>query len=91
MTEAVELLPPKSIRDKCLDDVIIGVCHSRFDGMEFLTEGLTVLGLCRPPETEPVLPVKEEDPIEELEALLTPVGRAAVEMAWLGCMALTCF
>lgn len=91
MTEAVQFLPPKSIRDKALDDVIIGVCHSRWDGMEFLTEGLTVLGLCKPPEVEPVLPVKEEDPIVDLESLLTPIGRSAVEMAWLGCMALTCF
>ncbi|KAI0076114.1 hypothetical protein K474DRAFT_1708410 [Panus rudis PR-1116 ss-1] len=91
MTEATQYLPPREIRDKNLDDVIIGLCNSRRAGMEFYSEGLATLGLCMPQDAPVPLPVREEDPIVEVDVKLTPIGRAAVEMAWLGCMALTCF
>ena len=41
------------------------------------------------PELEDEEP-EEEEP-EEIDVNLTPIGRAAVEMAWLGSMAVTCF
>ncbi|THH30772.1 hypothetical protein EUX98_g3415 [Antrodiella citrinella] len=91
MTEATKFLPSSSIRDMSLDDIVIGVCHTRENGMEFVPEGLNKLGLCMP-TNEPVrIPTSEEDEPEEIDANLTPIGRAAVEMAWLGSMAVTCF
>lgn len=60
----------------------ICVCSSREKGFQFLPEGLRKLGLC-----------SQEDEYEQgnMELLLTPIGRAAVEMVWLGCLAMTSF
>ena len=91
MTEATRHLPSSSIRDSALDDIVIGVCHTREGGMEFLPEGLAKLGLCMPRDRPIRLPVREDEEAEESEEYLTPIGRAAVEMAWLGSMAVTCF
>ncbi|KAH8080250.1 hypothetical protein BXZ70DRAFT_901466, partial [Cristinia sonorae] len=92
MTEATQHLPPPSIRDMSLDDIVIGVCTSRQQGMEIVPEGLVKLGLSlNPTSEEPVEGLKEEEEAPEPEVRLTPIGRAAVEMAWLGSMALTCF
>ena len=90
MTEAVQYLPPLSIREQRLDDLVIGMCHGRSGGMEFLPEGLKKLGLCMPSDA-PAPPVSELEPVPEEVMVLTPIGRAAVEMAWLGCMAVTSF
>lgn len=91
LKEATRFLPPASIRDQRLDDIVIGVCYNRPAGVEFITEGLQKLGLCMPTETPPRPPSNEMDDEEEEEVVLTPIGRAAVEMAWLGCMAVTSF
>jgi len=92
MTEATRHLPPPSIREMSLDDIVIGVCHTRDTGMEFVPEGLLKLGLCMPlPMDETNRLLREEEEPEELDVNLTPIGRAAVEMAWLGSMAVTCF
>ncbi|KAL6302113.1 hypothetical protein BKA93DRAFT_818692 [Sparassis latifolia] len=90
MSEAMSLLPPSYIREAHLDDIVIGVCSSRQTGMEFIQEGLAKLGLCVPCDEPAPSPI---DPTQEIEELwkLTPIGRAAVEMAWLGCLAMTSF
>lgn len=92
LKEAVQYLPPHIIRDQQLDDMVIGVCHGRHQGMEFIPEGLAALGLCMPIDTPEVrMPLSETDVVEDPDLILTPIGRAAVEMAWLGCMAVTSF
>ncbi|KAH9017305.1 hypothetical protein EDB85DRAFT_1874491 [Lactarius pseudohatsudake] len=90
--EEAELdIPPASLRDVHSDGFVMGAC---FDGsgtaIEFFPEALEKLGLCVPRteasvqhQTDPVEPVVEQP--------LTAIGRAAVEVAWLGCMALMTF
>ncbi|OAX39783.1 hypothetical protein K503DRAFT_769194 [Rhizopogon vinicolor AM-OR11-026] len=88
-----------------LNETTICVCSSREKGFQFLQEGLTRLGLCSREEIVPVPPLppapdalpqlyayayEYEQPDVEL-LLLTPIGRAAVEMVWLGCLAITSF
>ncbi|GJE95479.1 hypothetical protein PsYK624_116640 [Phanerochaete sordida] len=89
--DATRCLPPPSIREQRLDDIVIGHCFGRERGIEFLPEGLQKLGLCMPSEAPPRAPASEADVPEEENVVLTPIGRAAVEMAWLGCMAVTSF
>ena len=42
-------------------------------------------------QPQPPSPVHEEEMMDEFDPVfsLTPIGRAAVEMAWLGCLAIT--
>ncbi|OCH92297.1 hypothetical protein OBBRIDRAFT_751567 [Obba rivulosa] len=93
MEEALQLLPPSEIRALGLDDIVIGVCQGRHNGMEFIPEGLARLGLAQPaPDTpQTSIPLSDTDAEVETEWVLTPIGRAAVEMAWLGCLAMTSF
>jgi len=84
-------IPPVSLRDVHQDDFVIGAC---IDGsgttIEFFPEGLEKLGLCVPRAEPPVQ--LDIDPAEAVvEQPLTAIGRAAVEVAWLGCMALMTF
>ncbi|KAI0704980.1 hypothetical protein C8T65DRAFT_728064 [Cerioporus squamosus] len=62
--------------------------------IEFIPEGLACVGLCTAVEEQPPQPpspVHEEEMMDEVDPVftLTPIGRAAVEMAWLGCLAIT--
>ncbi|KAI8993091.1 hypothetical protein BD414DRAFT_577121 [Trametes punicea] len=92
--EAMAQLPPPSIRDKHPGDVVIGVCSGKDRDVEFIPEGLASVGLCTaiqqddPPQ--PPSPVHEEEMMDAFDPVysLTPIGRAAVEMAWLGCLAI---
>ncbi|OBZ67008.1 hypothetical protein A0H81_12824 [Grifola frondosa] len=52
VSEAMAQLPPASIREQHLDDLVIGVCQSRQNGMEFIPEGLAKLGLCMPVQSQ---------------------------------------
>ncbi|KAG2128950.1 uncharacterized protein EDB93DRAFT_1243504 [Suillus bovinus] len=77
-------------------ETVICMCSSRENGFHFQPEGLCKLGLCL--QEEVVLPAANnpraiylEIPTSEMKHLLTPVGRAAVEMVWLGCLAITSF
>ncbi|KAG1797646.1 uncharacterized protein BJ212DRAFT_1289488, partial [Suillus subaureus] len=77
-------------------ETVICMCSSREKGFHFQSEGLSKLGLCL--QEEVTLPAANNPravylEIETLEIkhLLTPVGRAAVEMVWLGCLAITSF
>lgn len=100
LAEAVETMPTRSYIDTFQ---VIGLCNSRERGIEFVPEGLEKLGLTRrvpdPTVAEQPEPVKRfsltgtedaEEPCDTM-VLLTPIGRAVVEMAWLGAMALTSF
>jgi hypothetical protein len=66
-----------------VDDLalIIGFCDKRERGVEFLPEGAEKLGLC--------LPRTSPDP--DSDAPLSSLGRAAVEMAWLGALSVMGF
>jgi hypothetical protein len=99
MAEAEVGIPPASLRDVHSDDFIIGACLDRSGTIDFVPEGLEKLGLCVP-RTEPLVQLhthpamQTADPIEEDDVVpqpLTAIGRAAIEVAWLGCMALTTF
>ncbi|KAI0743510.1 hypothetical protein C8Q80DRAFT_1272200 [Daedaleopsis nitida] len=95
MAEAMEELPPASTREKHPGDVVIGVCSGKDRDIEFIPEGLACVGLCTAVEEEqpqqPPSPVHEEEMMDDFDPVytLTPIGRAAVEMAWLGCLAIT--
>jgi hypothetical protein len=91
LQEATKRLPPPYIREQRLDDIVIGVCYSRNTGIEFVPEGLQKLGLCMPSDQPPRMIARDNDIIIDEDLILTPIGRSAVEMAWLGCMAVTSF
>lgn len=90
-------LPPEK---RPRDFTIIAHCYGREKGVVFEPMGLEKLGLCMPraPEEEEVQSESDvnnhwaqyDEPVEQL-ILLTPIGRAAVEMVWLGCLAMTSF
>lgn len=99
LAEAEIGIPPASLRDVHSDDFIIGACLDRSGTIEFVPEGLEKLGLCVP-RTGPLVQLhthpamQTADPIDDEEVVpqpLTAIGRAAIEVAWLGCMALTTF
>ena len=72
------------------DDFLMGSCLDP-DGttIDLFPDGLEKLGLCVP-RTEP--PVQQTaDPEDVTFQPLNAIGRAAVEIAWLGCMALMTF
>ncbi|KAG2342793.1 hypothetical protein BDR05DRAFT_1000460 [Suillus weaverae] len=82
--------------DSQLSETVICMCSSRENGFHFQPDGLSKLGLCLQeevtlPGTNNPLAVYLEIPTSEMRHLLTPVGRAAVEMVWLGCLAITSF
>ncbi|KAJ8585073.1 hypothetical protein M405DRAFT_710035, partial [Rhizopogon salebrosus TDB-379] len=77
-------------------DAVICVCSSRENGFQFQLEGLMKLGLCLQEEVAPSpspLPPAGLGAHEqrEVKPFLTPIGHAAVEMVWLGCLAITSF
>ncbi|KLO11731.1 hypothetical protein SCHPADRAFT_456201 [Schizopora paradoxa] len=80
MTDAVRAIP--SVRFE-MDDLalIIGLCDKRERGVEILPEGAEKLGLCLP----------RTSPDMDLDAPLSPLGRAVVEMAWIGALAVMGF
>ncbi|KAM5530753.1 hypothetical protein V8D89_015560 [Ganoderma adspersum] len=95
MAAAMAELPPASIREKHPGDVVIGVCSGKEKDIEFIPEGLACVGLAigveENPPPQPPSPVHEEEMMDDFDPVytLTPIGRAAVEMAWLGCLAIT--
>ncbi|RXW25638.1 hypothetical protein EST38_g285 [Candolleomyces aberdarensis] len=101
LSEACETMPTKAYVDTFQ---VIGLCTSRERGIEFVPEGLEKLGLARrvadPTATIvdkdsakrfSITGVEEPDDTLDTMLVLTPIGRAVVEMAWLGAMALTSF
>ncbi|KAI0769697.1 hypothetical protein BD413DRAFT_477240 [Trametes elegans] len=97
MDEALRQLPSPSLREQHPGESVIGVCSGRDRDVEFVPEGLARVGLCSavqqhepPPPHQPPSPVHEEEMMDAFDPVysLTPIGRAAVEMAWLGCLAI---
>ncbi|PFH46718.1 hypothetical protein AMATHDRAFT_69234 [Amanita thiersii Skay4041] len=87
---AWETLPSDDIREENDLDYVIGICYSRHSGIEFIPEGFDTLGLCLT-STKPPRAVNDNVIPPEPVHHLTPIGRAVLEMAWLGSMALTSF
>lgn len=77
MSDAIRAIPQVRFQ---MDDLalIIGFCDKLERGVELLPEGAEKLGLC--------LPRTSPDP--DSDAPLSSLGRAAVEMAWLGALAI---
>jgi hypothetical protein len=68
--------------------LVIGTCASRDAGIEFDPESLVKLGLCIPvPPATAYEPGLRDKPCAEL----TPIGKAVLEMAWIGGIAVTSF
>ncbi|KAF8267673.1 hypothetical protein EI94DRAFT_1700844 [Lactarius quietus] len=98
LAEAELGIPPASLRDVHSDDFVLGACLDRSGAIEFFPEGLEKLGLCVPRTVPPVQihthPGMQTAETEDEDVVLQPltaIGRAAVEIAWLGCMALMTF
>jgi hypothetical protein len=98
LAEAELGIPSASLRDVHSDDFVLGACLDRSGAIEFIPEGLEKLGLCvprtEPPvqlHTHPGMQTAETEDEDVVLQPLTAIGRAAVEIAWLGCMALMTF
>ncbi|PBK95541.1 hypothetical protein ARMGADRAFT_1164095 [Armillaria gallica] len=72
---------------------LIGGCRNREQGVEFDSDGLLSLGLCLTRNAYPPGMIAEEiEPSRpKPEQVLTPIGKAVVEMVWIGALALTSF
>ncbi|KAI5832078.1 hypothetical protein K523DRAFT_350174 [Schizophyllum commune Tattone D] len=94
LEEALRTMPQasKSRHDPSMtDEFVIGQCSSRDAGVEFYPEGFVRFDLCTV-RSEPVpVAIPEDWERKPDEITLTPVGRTVMEMAWLGCIALTSF
>ncbi|KIJ68113.1 hypothetical protein HYDPIDRAFT_25558 [Hydnomerulius pinastri MD-312] len=82
-------ISPTLRQDLQTHDTVICICHGRDRGFLFLADALSKLGLCTAEELPMHVSTEEEE--REGEILLTAIGRAAVEMIWLGCLAITSF
>lgn len=89
LKEAFESIPA-CIRK---DDYVIGVCHHRESGVEFVPEGFEKIGLSKNvPNPRPSEPSEDDDSNSfDTITVLTPLGRAVMEMAWMGALAVTSF
>jgi len=64
------------------DRMVIAICPSPESAIEFVPEGLDKLGLCYRPGELPISSIADPAETERL----IPIGRAIVEMAWVGCL-----
>jgi len=86
--------PPKVKPESPRDPVAIALCSKRDNGIEFLPEGLHKLGLCDAEEVEQMVDpedLDDDDEKVEFKFELNALGRAVVDMAWVGAMAVTSF
>ena len=86
--------PPDVEQEMYRDPIAIALCSKRDNGIEFLPEGLHKLGLCDAEQVEQMVdPDDFDDDDEKVEYRfeLNALGRAVVEMAWVGAMAVTSF
>ncbi|KAA1471732.1 hypothetical protein DENSPDRAFT_880722 [Dentipellis sp. KUC8613] len=97
MTAAISGIPPAALRDVHRDDFVVAFHQKREKGVQIIPDGLEKLGLCkqRPADmmrqqAAPGMQVAEFPDDNEPQPL-TAIGRAAVELIWLGCMAVTKF
>ena len=86
--------PPNVEPELHRDPIAIALCSKRDNGIEFLPEGLHKLGLCDAEEVEQMVDpddLDDDDEKVEYKFELSALGRAVVEMAWVGAMAVTSF
>jgi hypothetical protein len=86
--------PPNVEPELHRDPVAIAQCSKRDNGIEFLPEGLQKLGLCDAEQVEQMVDpddLDDDDEKVEYKFELNALGRAVVEMAWIGAMAVTSF
>jgi hypothetical protein len=86
--------PPQVEPELHRDPIAIAHCSKRDKGIEFLPEGLHKLGLCAAERVEQMVDpydFDDDDEKEEFKFELNAIGRAVVEMAWVGAMAVTSF
>lgn len=86
--------PPNVEPEMHRDPIAIAQCSKRDNGIEFLPEGLHKLGLCHAEQLEQMVDPEDfddDDDKVEFQFELSPLGRAVVEMAWVGAMAVTSF
>lgn len=89
--EAINCPAATPPRETQLIDTVVCQCYGRERGFDFLEHGLVKLGLCTRDESPNQDPSEIEEDEREGKAMLTPIGRAAVEMIWLGCLAISSF
>ncbi|KAH7913471.1 hypothetical protein BJ138DRAFT_1081529 [Hygrophoropsis aurantiaca] len=96
--EAISYHQSSALRtDQQAAGTVICHCYNRDKGFNFVPEGLYSLGLCsRTPLSDELTFQSSSASINEEQAgdidwHLTPIGRAVVEMVWLGCLAVTSF
>ncbi|KAF8134506.1 hypothetical protein EV363DRAFT_1323724 [Boletus edulis] len=88
--EAISYPASIPLQDAQNSHVVVCQCLGRDNGFDFLEDGLHELGLCTREElSQPDRFSETDEP--QIKMLLTPIGRAAVEMIWLGCLAITSF
>ncbi|KAF8417996.1 hypothetical protein L210DRAFT_3313784, partial [Boletus edulis BED1] len=88
--EAISYPASTPLQDAQNSHVVVCQCLGRDNGFDFLEDGLHELGLCTREElSQPDRFSETDEP--QIKMLLTPIGRAAVEMIWLGCLAITSF
>lgn len=86
--------PPNVKPEMYRDPIAIAQCSKRDNGIEFLPEGLHKLGLCHAEQVEQTVDpddFDDDDDKVEYRFELSALGRAVVEMAWVGAMAVTSF
>ena len=86
--------PPNAEPEQHRDPIVIAQCLKRDNGIEFFPEGLHKLGLCGAEQVEQMVgsdDLGDDDRKVEHEFELNALGRAVVEMAWVGAMAVTSF
>ena len=86
--------PPNVTPETHRDPVAIAQCSKRDNGIEFLPEGLHKLGLCDAEKVDQMVDPEDfddDDEKVEFKFELNALGRAVVEMAWVGAMAVTSF
>ena len=86
--------PPNVEPEMYRDPIAIAQCSKRNNGIEFLPEGLHKLGLCHAELVEQMVDpddYDDDDDKVEYQFELSALGRAVVEMAWVGAMAVTSF
>ena len=98
LAEAELGIPSAALRVVHRGDWVIGACLDRNGTIEFFPFGLEKLGLCVrriesvvQTHTHPGMQTSDPEEEEVVPLPLTAIGRAVVEIAWLGCMALTTF
>lgn len=89
--EAINYPASSPLQDAQMTDTVVCQCHGRERGFDFLEHGLLKLGLCTWEDPPIQDPSDHEEDEREGKMVLTPIGRAAVEMIWLGCLAISSF